>query len=422
MIRTLFGSTVLLSSALFTVQANAATAKVSPTPTMATPQFKISGQSSFNSYFFNNKKLFKPGDDVDSSCKRQKFGRGQLFAVDSSRLKFVVEGKTDVGMEYGLVFVFDGNTDKDKIVREDYLFFGGTWGKIYAGDTFGVEGTMAFGGYDQWGGPGFMDSGVKDRVVNQTTGAPMSVDLAGETSRTTKFTYMTPRVYGLQGGVSYTPNSEHKGERTIEARRSIGSPPQPFTTDNIASGINFIHKFMNGFEMGLSATSIFAKTHSEFRGAPPRKNVASYAFGGTVGYAGAGFSVEYGNNGRSFAFKQAGKKANAGQFLDFGLSYMWGATKFSTGYYYAWRKALGGGISSDFIKQKARTNAVSAAIDQKLAPGLGVYFEYSRFKMKNPAAIAEAKRVNDALGKCGFIGPTKSNTANVFVVGSRVVF
>jgi hypothetical protein len=41
---------------------------------------------------------------------------------------------------------------KTKIVREDYLYFGGSWGKIYAGDTYGVQSTMAFGGYDQWGG------------------------------------------------------------------------------------------------------------------------------------------------------------------------------------------------------------------------------------------------------------------------------
>jgi hypothetical protein len=431
MIRTLLGSTALLSAVMFSVQAaNATTAKVSPTPTMATPQFKISGQTSFNSYFFNNKRLFKPGSDTDSSCSRQKYGRGQLFTVDSSRLKFAVEGKTDPGMDYGLVFVFDGNTDKDKIVREDYLFFGGSWGKILGGDTFGVEGTMAFGGYDQWGGTGFMDSGMIDRVVNVTTGAPRSIDLVGETGRTTKLTYLTPRYYGIQGGVSYTPNSEHKGEKTIEARRSTATPREPFTTDNIASGINFIHKFVSGFEMGLSATSVFAKSHSEFRGAPPRKNVASYAFGGTFSYVGVGFSVEYGNNGRSLTFKEGSPKSNAGQFIDFGLSYMWGATKFSTGYYYGERKTIGGtvksqyyGLVSPFVRKKAKTNAVSAAIDHKLAPGLGVYFEYAHFHMKNPAATSDAARVNDVLSGCKqFVGSTKSNTANVFIVGSRVVF
>lgn len=151
MVRTLLGSTALLSVLLITPQAQAA--ETSPSPAMETPQLKLSGETSFNSYFFNNKRLFratKPGDD--QVCSQRKYGRGQLFAVDNSRLKVNVDGRTDPGMEYGLAFVFDGNTDADKFVRDAYMYFGGTWGKIYAGDTKGVEDSMAFGGFDNWGG------------------------------------------------------------------------------------------------------------------------------------------------------------------------------------------------------------------------------------------------------------------------------
>ncbi len=420
MIRTLLGSTALLSVVILNVNANAA--QPITTPMMATPQIKFSGQTSFNSLFFKNHRIFKAGDAKDSNCSRQKFGRGQLFDVSSSRLKVNVDGKTDPGMEYGLVFVFDGNTDKDKIVREDYLYFGGSWGKIYAGDTYGVQDSMAFGGFDQWGGTGFISGGEMDRVVNYTTGTLHTVDLIGDTSRDTKLTYFTPRWKGLQFGVSYTPRTEHRGEQGIEARRSVSTPKQPFTTDNIANGINFIHTFTNGFEMALSATSIFGKAHSEFRDALPRKNVASYAFGGTFSYADVGFSMEYANNNRSFQFKEGGRKSNGGQFLDFGLSYKWGATKFSGGYYYAWRKALAGGTTTGLSTRKAKTNGVTAAIDHKLAPGLGVYFEYANLQMKNPAATAEGDRVNAVLGSCGYIGPVKNNHANVFIIGSRLVF
>jgi hypothetical protein len=422
MVRTLLGSTALLSIFLITPQAQAA--ETSPSPAMETPQLKLSGQTSFNSYFFNNKRLFKatkPGDDQE--CSRRKYGRGQLFAVDNSRLKVNVDGRTDPGMEYGLVFVFDGNTDADHFVREDYLYFGGTWGRIYAGDTKGVESSMSFGGYDNWAATGFLDGGTLSRVVNETTGTVDSIDLVGETSRDTKLTYLTPRKYGFQVGVSYTPRTEHRGEQTIESGRSVLSPKKPFTTDNIASGINFIHKFTNGIETGLSATSIFAQTHPEFKGAPARRNTASFALGGTISYLNFGFSAEYGNNGKSQQLKMGGNKVNAGQFIDFGLSYKWGATKLSAGYFYGWRKALGGEITSNFVSRRAKTNAVAAAIDHKLAPGLGVYAEYENFQMKNPAALAEGRRINELLKKCGdFRGPVKSNKANVFVVGSRVVF
>ena len=423
MVRTLLGSTAFLSILFINPQAFAA--KTSPSPAMETPQLKFSGQTSFNSYFFNNKRIHRATRDAtNQECSRRKYGRGQLFAVDNSRLKVNVDGRTDPGMEYGLVFVFDGNTDADHFVREDYLYFGGTWGRIYAGDTAGVQNTMAFGGYDQWGATGFMDGGILSRVVNDTTGTVTSVDLVGDTSRDTKLTYITPRWWGFQAGASYTPRTEHRGEQTIEARRSVSNPKKPFDTDNIASGINFIHKFANGVETGLSATSIFGQTHSEYSHSLSRRNTASFAFGGTVSCSNYGVSMEYGNNGRSQQLKVGDNKVNAGQFLDFGASYKWGATKFSAGYFYGWRKALGGGINNNFVSRKAKTNAVSAAIDHKLAPGLGIYAEYANFQMKNPAAQIEANRINqNILDYCSeFKGGVPSNKANVFVVGSRLVF
>ena len=421
MIRILLGSSILISAVFYASHVSAA--ETSPTPMLATPQLKFSGQLSANSLFFNNQRLFKAGDEANSNCKRQKYGRGQLFTVDNSRFKINVDGKTDPGMDYGLVFVLDGNTDKDKLMREAYLYFGGTWGKVYFGDTYGVQDSMAFGGFDQWGGTGFINGGVLDRVVNYTTGTLHTVDLVGDTSRETKLTYFSPRWNGVQVGVSYTPRTEHRGQAKIEARRSVESPKAPFDTDNIASGINFIHKFANGFEMGLSATSIFGQTHSEFRGAPARRNTASFAFGGTFSYKNFGFSAEFADNTKSRQLQEGGNKVNAGKFIDFGLSYKWGpSTKLSTGYYYAWRNALGGGINTDFVKRKAKTHGVTAAIDQKLAPGLGIYMEYAYLQMKNPAATQEAARTNSNFKGCDFEGPVKSNVANVFIVGSRVVF
>ncbi len=430
MIRSLLGSSILASSLLLTQPISAAT--TAPTPMLATPQLKINGKMSVNSLFFNNKRIFKAGDSKDADCKRRKYGRGQLFTVDKANLKFAIEGRTDPGMEYGLVFVLDGNAEADKHLREAYLFFGGSWGRVYFGDTYGVQNTMAFGGFDEWGGTGFIDGGVLDRVVNYTTGTYHSVDLAGDTGRDTKLSYFSPRFYNvLQIGVSYTPRGEHRAEGKIEARRSTKTPKVPWDSDSVATGINFIHKFENGFEMGLSATSIFAETHSQLRHAPPRKNTASYAFGGDFNYKAFGFGVEYGNNNHSQEYKHnatlvGSQNSSAGQFLDFGLSYSWSpATKLSTGYYYAWRNALAGTgtLTNPFVKKKAKTKAVMAAIDHKLAPGLGVYLEYAYLQMKNPAAKDEAARLNKTLDKCGeFDGPVKSNVANVFIVGSRLVF
>jgi len=427
MTRTLLASTALLSSVIFGTFAQAAVSN--PTPVLALPQLKISGQTSFNNWFFNNQQKIVPGDPKNNPWTRRGYGRGQLFTVDDTRIKFTVEGKTDPGMEYGMVVTLDGDVDGSKLAREAYLFFGGTWGKVYAGNTYGVQSTMAFGGWDQWGGTTFMDGNL-ERVVNFTTGTLHSVNLVGDSNRDTKLSYLTPRWNGLQLGVSYTPRSEHRGEQGINPITSTsGSKKKPFDTDNIASGLNFIHKFCNGFEMALSAASIFAKSRPEYQGAPRRKNIASFSFGGTFSYENIGFSAEYGNNGNSREL--AGQNlSNAGQFVDFGLSYTWGATKFSTGYYYGWRNALGAlnpspaaVLTSPAIRQKATTNAIAAAIDHKLAPGLGVYFEYANILMKNPAATAEANRLNAQLAPSGqFTAPVTNNRANAFIIGSRLVF
>jgi hypothetical protein len=430
--RTIFTSTALVGAMMLAAPAQAAVSN--PAPALAVPQLKISGQTSFNTWFFNNKhKLFQKGSDP-SPWNLQKYGRGQLFSVDDSRLRFTVEGKTDRGMEYGMVIVLDGEVGNDKTVRENYLFFGGSWGKLFLGDTYGVQSTMAFGGWDQWGGTGFMEGQDFDRVVNYPFGTLHSVNLVGDTNRDTKVSYLTPRWKGLQLGVTYTPRSEHRGEQKIDSITSTVSPKKPFDTDNIASGLNFIHKFACGFEMALSATSIFAKENPEFAKGPKRRDIAAYALGGTFSYANVGFSLEYGNNGKSRELANQ-NLSNAGQFMDFGLSYTWGATKFSTGYYYGWRNALGNTtgtlIPADLINRsnykrvKSKTHAISAAIDHKLAPGLGVYVEYANFQMKNPAAIVEASRTDALLSPSGQFTPrarTNTNRANAVVVGSRLVF
>ncbi len=418
MARYLLGSTILLSTALFSVNVHAASVVI---PSLQTPTLKISGQTSFNNWFFENKHKTLNNSADKNPCNRQKFGRGQLFTVDDSKLKFTVSGKLDTGMEYGLVIVLDGNRNKDKIVRENYLFFEGSWGKILAGDTYGVQNFMSFGGFSEWGGTGFID-GPLDRVVNFTTGVLHSVDLVGDTSRNTKLTYVSPRWNGIQAGISYTPQTEHIGEAPINSQTSVASPKQPFGADNVASGINFIHKFSDDFEMALSATSIFDKARPEYHGARKRHRTASFAFGGDFTLGDIGFGAEYGNNLRSreFAGQDTRFKSNAGQFLDFGLSYTWGATKLSAGYYYGWRNTL---HKESKKRKKAKTNAFQTAVDHKLAPGLGVYFEYSHIQMNNPKAKFEAKQVNNVLEQCKqFDGLTKSNRANVFIIGSRLVF
>ncbi len=268
---------------------------------------------------------------------------------------------------------------------------------------------------------------MPDHVLAQTIGVPISVDPVGHTGRSTKLTYLTPRWQGLQLGVSYTPRSDHKGAAGLNSLVSASSTKKPYDTDNLSSVLQFMHKFDGGLELALSGTSIFAKSNPEYQVAElKRQNIASFAFGGGLKYANIGFSAEYVNNGRSRELAGQGI-SNAGQLINFGLSYTHGPTKVSGGYYYSWRNALGGGTTpATYTKVKAKGNILGAAIDHKLAPGMAIYVEYANFQLKNPAAADEAARLNAIYSAAGgskqYTSPTPSNNTNAFVLGSRLVF
>jgi len=461
MMKQLLGTTALLGSVLFASSQASAEA-----PAMSAPKLTISGQSSFNAWWFHNKKqnVTVGNEDANPSvtntftedqAQSSSFGKGYLFTVDDSRLKFDVNGKTDPGMEYGLTIVVNGDTNQTKSIKENYVWFGGSWGKLTLGDAEGVDRTMAFGGFDPLGGTGGFD-GNFDRVVNFTTGTLNSVNLAGDTVRSTKATYQTPRWKGFQAGVSYTPRTEHRGEAFQNSRSSYESPKAVWGTHSIAAALNFIHKFNNGFEMALSGTALFDQANAPIRketvpnvnvydqlnqnnlnpltiprnfdfgnkSNPKFNNGRSFAFGALFDYKGWELGAEYGHNGKSHQFKGAQKGA---WFADVGLSYAWGATKLSTGYYYGQIKTFAvnaaGTLSSGRVK--AKTNIYTAAIDHKLAPGVGVFFEYAHYHMKNKGATADAADLSTfgrGNASASYTLATKSDTANAFVLGTKIKF
>jgi len=446
------------------------------------PTLVISGQSTFNMWWFNNKNQ-KNSNDGDfglgsglsdtspaptlgavlpttplSGSDAVGYGRGYLFTMDDSQIKFSLSGTSDYGADYGLVVKLDTNTEQtsyDKTIEESYVWMGGTWGLMTLGNTSGVEDSMPFGGFDPLGGTGGFD-GNFDRVVNLVTGTITGVDLIGYTDTSTKFTYQTPRFYGFQGGISFTPQTGHLGEADASTTVDYGlnGDLQPFDKRNIAAALNYINEWDSGFELGFSATSVFAKTQPGFTGSQwfvtdntnkviaagssNRKNTASYALGTSMSYKDFEFGFEFGDNGKSHEVKdfssQTGVKTNAGWFIDTGIAYNWGPTKVSVGYMYAKRRSakLDAASTTGFSKAKSRTDIISASVDHKLAPGIGMYFEYVHLNMKNPGFNVDAM-INNSSNMIpgtttvassgsitGPVGPKQS--ADAFVLGTKVKF
>ena len=218
--------------------------------------------------------------------------------------------------------------------------------------------------------------------------------------------------------------------------------------------LDFVNEWSSGFELGFSATSIFAKTQPGFTGSQwfvtdannrviatgssNRRNTASYALGTSMSYGGFEWGFEFGDNGKSHEVKdfaaQTGVKTNAGWFMDMGLAYNWGPTKVSVGYMYTKRKAakLDAASATGFSRANSRGDIISASVDHKLAPGVGVYFEYVHLNMKNPGFNVDAMINNSSnmtpgtttvASGGGITGPVgHKQKANAFVLGTKVKF
>ena len=454
---------ILMTSAIISTMALSEAYAASETPALAAPKLTISGQSNFNAWWFDNDRKVITPIPANSGCEYVGKGRGYLFTVDDARLKFDITGKTDPGMDYGFTIVVDADTNKQKNIKENYLYFGGSWGKLTMGDVDGVEDTMAFYGGDPLGGTGGFD-GNFDRVINFTTGAVVSPDLVGDTSRSTKIIYHTPRWKGLQAGVSYTPRTQHRGQAKADTLRGTkfaeyGANREIFDKHSFAGGVNFINKFTNGWELALSGTFIFGEAHApcKMNGRFIRndlpvlssyglgngsytinnkfKDTGAFALGFLNSFKGFEWGGEFGWNGRSHEVSSVTyrnpanvtttAKSKDSWFIDTGLAYNWGATKLSGGYFYGHRKAAAYNAVTDTVGSKtAKTHIFSTALDHKLAPGVLVFGEYAHYQMSNKGASLDAAIANYANGNYrsnSYYG-VRSGKSNAFVLGTKIKF
>ncbi len=376
------------------------------------PVLRIDGRMKGTFHIFDN------DNDVNLGGKGD-FGHGTHFAVEDSRLNFMVIGRADwLGQFfYDWKLGLTGDTAANKNpVEENRIRVKAEWGTVMFGNTQGVENFMARGAYGVMGATGGFD-GNWTSVINAPTGILKGTDLVGTSKYATKANYVTPRLFGVQAGVSYAVNSEQKGEKGPHNLDSVKSPKEAFGMNVWSGAINFLHEFNNGFNLALSATGIASNTRSPERGTAnftnlatvqqtaSRHRTAAYAIGGVAEFRGFEFGAEWMDNGKSQQIKSASQlnanlpvgqrldkvgKFDAGQAYSFALGYTYGPDKFAIGYYHSER---------EFNGHDAKTDIYSVTYDRKLAPGLSVFAEYNILGLRNHPDIVEWQRaVNSADG------------------------
>lgn len=408
------------------------------------PTLKISGEINTAVYAFNAKDQPKDANG----------GKGQGIHTDiqDSRLNFEAIGDAPIygGMEYSALIGFTANPEEGQAaVEEVNVRLRGPWGFTLVGNSRDVADRMAKGAFAVMGATGGFN-GNYDRVINGSTGVLSSVSLVGAPKDANKLTYVTPRVYNVQFGVSFTPNTQTQGFSKLHSVGSRKNDDTTYDKNNVSLGLNYQTKFANGLGLQASVTSIFGQSQIARRlGALPvnadqraaetffsgdRKNAAAYALGLAFDYGAFDLGLEFIDNGNSQVHKAIqGRKA--GQVYSIAAGYKFGVNRLALGYMHATRK-LGTSIVTNFNgvrvvdvisdnNPRAKADVVSLTYDRNLAKGLAIFAEANYFDQKTDRRwvnLQNNMKASGATSATNMADGVGNNKGHVLMLGTKVRF
>jgi outer membrane protein OmpU len=275
-------------------------------------------------------------------------GRGYRFSSDEAEIIFSAGGVADNGLEYGFEIELQAQTDDGANADETWAYLRGNWGEINLGDQDDAADRMAIGGEDAMPGRGGYDGAIGDVFVFGGEAAHVAQDTTF-TDDATKITYFTPRFFGFQAGVSWTPDTSHNG----------GAAPNDVDTsfeNSVSGGINFAEDF-NGFGVILAATGAFSDS-AEADGVDTGEAWVAQ-FGGLFSYAGFQLGAAYG-----IADNRVPGVTDDSWWADVGLNYSTGPWKIGGGFFYSETDLVAGGT--------AEVEIWSIGANYQVAPGMAL--------------------------------------------------
>lgn len=319
----LLGTTALIGAGLLASGAFAA----------EPPKVTVSGFANFEAGF--------ESDDTDDAFvgPEDSDQRGYGFRNDTE-INFNIDGKTDGGLGYGAMISLEadvGNqeSDSDSIgfatsdaedqgfnASRTYLYLEGGWGRVEMGSTEGVEDLLkvdasnlarASGGIDgdwRYFASSNLDGGADNIIARpdlplaygwgDSTGGPITSFGDEQNNNVTKISYYTPRWNGFQGGVSYSPDSEDRGQVVNMSDTQNGN-----MGDIIAVGVNYSGQF-DQVSLQAAATGEWGDSEST-----STEDLNAWNVGAIVGFAGFSLGASYGDWDDSFRASGAGLDDNS---------------------------------------------------------------------------------------------------------------
>ncbi len=243
-----------------------------------------------------------------------------------SEIHFSGNTTLDNGIQVGVQVELEGETVGDQI-DESYIWFEGAFGRVELGSEDPAADAMFYGAPTPIAGHG-VNSPNFFHASSGANAVGTSSTFVGLTSDSDKVTYFTPRFWGFQLGVSYTPdNTEELGFALRPDVTPAGVTPQQ--SEAFEGAINWEGSF-SGIEIGAYAAYSWADLEGPAPGVAPLVAFEDQEMWG----AGASFSYMGFTLGGSYRWTDQGLSGSNTDRWDanIGLVYAWGAWSVGAAY------------------------------------------------------------------------------------------
>ncbi|WP_156095307.1 hypothetical protein [Candidatus Hepatobacter penaei] len=382
--------------------------------TLSMPQIGITGSAVFNMFSGSqsNREIEKVKKDANtdalSSDPSSYETGGPSFTTDNTKIAFQVDGQMDFATfhQWMATMMLSGDrfAKTHYIVPQAYISLYSKYATLNLGNYAGVEDLMSFGGASLLGGTGGFGSSAHRGYVGITTGCYAKVELVGDSDDATKFTLMTPRFWGFQLGVSYTPDTSKIGRKNRVDLGPISDTDIYYNKQFWGFGVNFVEFVTSDAKLSLSVTGVTGSPRTAQTG-PNGEDIYFHqtngvTVGGDITFDKVALGAEYGWMGQTAQMKgnylvaapgvapseYVGAHASAPRFFDVAIAFFFWDTKLALGYYRSEAKT---GFAVDGKTSKAVTNIGNASLTYAVQPGVQIYIEGFYHLTKNPSALYE---------------------------------
>ncbi len=310
-----------------------------------------------------------------------------LTAVaDQSELIWDARATADNGLQYGASiewrFASNGGNGGGTF-DEAYLMFGGGWGTLQVGSVDDPVDEMATGGNDvQAHSEGF--DGEFGNVYTQIGDAGF-LGTEASSDDANKIAYYTPNFGGFEAGFAFTPESNV----SLQSQGTDTSTATNILESSLAYGV----------ELGdVAVTASLGYRHAnadDNTSGSDVEDVNAWRTGVKVGFGPIELGAGYGYNGDSAC--QKGTQCDAGENVQLGLGWDYGAGRFAIGYATGWETNNDG--TEDSI------DVYNISMDYTVTEGLIAYGDLVHARSDN-----------------GTAGAANENEGTVLLVGTAVFF